>query len=652
MSVLTVIWSLGSGACLAAGIVHGIIWLKQPRARRSRAHLLIMVAGLSAAVTAIFETVLLNTQSLETIQWGVRHINVSTGIVVVSLVWYLAVHLRTVRGWLAWAITDLWFFCLVINFFSANGLIYREIIDLKQVSLPWGGTFTVVEGTVNPWKFLADIASLLFVFYIVDAGIRLYRQGERRRALRVSGSMLFFILLAGIHTPLVDSGYIESPTIISLSFLAIVFALALDLSSDVVKISSLTQSVNNHEKRWETLFENVELTVISFDRNGLLTYVNPFFEKLTGFQQEVVLGQSIKGVLAPSELPQLEALLPIIANEGPRPHSQWTIRCASGEERHLACSSVQLLSEAGQFDGILSVGEDITERLKAEKDLIDEKERTNVILTALETGLVLIDRDLNVTWMNEKLRALIPHGDPIGQKCYSFSKNSTEPCKDCGAQMAFVDGQVHETQRYSEPDGRWHHIISQPIKDSEGNVTHVLESVTDVTEKAESHQKLEEALAEVTRLRDQLEAENTYLQQEIQAANNFEQMIGESRALKYVWHRISQVAETGTTVLIEGETGTGKELVARAIHARSQRADRPLIKVNCASLPANLIESELFGHEKGAFTGAIRERKGHFELAHQGTIFLDEIGELPLETQAKLLNVLKKCFPAFFMIVH
>ena len=147
---------------------------------------------------------------------------------------------------------------------------------------------------------------------------------------------------------------------------------------------------------------------------------------------------------------------------------------------------------------------------------------------------------------------------------------------------------------------------------------------------------------EVVRLNHQLQQENTYLEEELQSHYNLTEMVGESTALHDVFHQVRQVAKTTTTVLITGETGTGKELVARALHQFSDRADRPLIKVNCAALPAELIESELFGYEKGAFSGAVRQHIGKFELAHRGTVFLDEIGELPLPLQSKLLRVLQE----------
>jgi transcriptional regulator with GAF, ATPase, and Fis domain len=139
-----------------------------------------------------------------------------------------------------------------------------------------------------------------------------------------------------------------------------------------------------------------------------------------------------------------------------------------------------------------------------------------------------------------------------------------------------------------------------------------------------------------------LQQQNLYLQEEIKAAHNFEEIIGQSPALQAVLDDVRKVAATDASVLITGETGTGKELIARAIHSSSRRKEKPLVKVNCAALPSGLVESELFGHEKGAFTGALARRLGRFELAQGGTIFLDEIGELPADTQAKLLRVLQE----------
>lgn len=166
--------------------------------------------------------------------------------------------------------------------------------------------------------------------------------------------------------------------------------------------------------------------------------------------------------------------------------------------------------------------------------------------------------------------------------------------------------------------------------------------VTDITDIKKAEQELIEQERIVRELKDKLQEETVYLQEEIKLTSNFEEIITKSPKFRKVLKQIEQVAETESTVLIQGETGTGKELIARAIHNNSNRSDRALIKLNCAALAPELIESELFGHEKGAFTGAYNKKAGRFELADKGTIFLDEIGELPLNLQVKLLRVLQE----------
>jgi formate hydrogenlyase transcriptional activator len=164
----------------------------------------------------------------------------------------------------------------------------------------------------------------------------------------------------------------------------------------------------------------------------------------------------------------------------------------------------------------------------------------------------------------------------------------------------------------------------------------------DISELASARKKIIEKLVEITRLNELLQAENIYLKNQLELSGQQFEMVGESEAIKYLLFKIKQVAPTDASVIIEGETGTGKELVARAIHGESKRKDNPFVKVNCASIPENLIESELFGHEKGAFTSAVEKRIGRFEIANGGTIFLDEIGELPMSLQPKLLHILQQ----------
>jgi len=195
----------------------------------------------------------------------------------------------------------------------------------------------------------------------------------------------------------------------------------------------------------------------------------------------------------------------------------------------------------------------------------------------------------------------------------------------------FLSGCAHETEvRLLRYDGtyRWFLIRRNPLRDEQGRITRWYAAATDIEDRKQAEQRLQD--------------ENVALREEVDRASMFEEIVGISPALHAVLSRVSKVAPTDSTVLITGETGTGKELIARAVHKRSQRSSRAFVSVNCAAIPRDLIASELFGHEKGAFTGATQRRLGRFELAEGGTIFLDEVGELPAETQIALLRVLQE----------
>src|SRR5438445_12409820 len=212
-------------------------------------------------------------------------------------------------------------------------------------------------------------------------------------------------------------------------------------------------------------------------------------------------------------------------------------------------------------------------------------------------------------------------------------------------ERASQDGKDFDHEyRLVMPDGsiKHLHVVAHAVKnDSRGDVSFV-GAVMDVTAAKQSQQALEQAFREIKTLKDQLQSENVVLREEIDKASMFEQIVGTSPPLRNVLSRVSKVAPTDSSVLVTGETGTGKELVARALHRRSRRSSRAFVSVNCAAIPRDLIASELFGHEKGAFTGATQRRLGRFELAEGGTIFLDEVGELPAETQVALLRVLQE----------
>jgi transcriptional regulator with GAF, ATPase, and Fis domain len=219
---------------------------------------------------------------------------------------------------------------------------------------------------------------------------------------------------------------------------------------------------------------------------------------------------------------------------------------------------------------------------------------------------------------------------------------SKEARDDFIRQMNNSDSVVNVETRLHTKEGATRVLLSSAEKLDIAGQKCLLVASSDVTERVANQKALQAALAELQELKNKLEAENIYLQEELKLDPTFGEIVGQSEPIRHLLFQIQQVAPTDTTVLITGETGTGKELVARAIHGASSRRNKPLIKVNCGALSPTLIESELFGHEKGAFTGAVARKLGRFELAHGGTIFLDEIGELPAELQVKLLRVIQE----------
>ena len=202
----------------------------------------------------------------------------------------------------------------------------------------------------------------------------------------------------------------------------------------------------------------------------------------------------------------------------------------------------------------------------------------------------------------------------------------------------------NEERRMVTRDGRILDLVVSAIshRDKTGKVDQLLVASKDVSERVKAERNLRITLAENARLREELQRERDYLREEVNVAMNFGRIVGKSKALRKMLRQVAAVAETPASVLLQGESGVGKELVAHAIHAQSTRVDGPLVKVNCASIPKELFESEFFGHVKGAFTGAHRDRVGRFQLADGGTIFLDEVGEIPRELQGKLLRVLQE----------
>lgn len=294
-----------------------------------------------------------------------------------------------------------------------------------------------------------------------------------------------------------------------------------------------------------------------------------------------------------------------------------------------------------------------TTRYSQAVNKLDRLQTTHeLILEAVGDGIYGVDCEGKTTFVNEAATQILGWRakDVIGKSLHdihhhSYPDGTPYPSNQCPIYSAFTDGEVHE----GDDEFFWHtngtlvpvEYKSTPIME-EGRIKGAVAVFRDISERIKSKKQREEAYEQIKTLKDMLERERDYLRDEINVTLNFGEMIGESQALKHTLCQIEAVAKTQASVLVLGESGVGKEMVARAIHANSLRADKPLVKVNCASIPKNLFESEFFGHIRGSFTGAHRDRVGRLHLASGGTLFLDEVGEIPIDLQGKLLRALQE----------
>jgi PAS domain S-box-containing protein len=320
-----------------------------------------------------------------------------------------------------------------------------------------------------------------------------------------------------------------------------------------------------------------------------------------------------------------------------------------GSVKHVRVVGNPSEDEAGRLEFVGAIT-DITERKRAEQELRRSEGYLAEAQRLSHSGSWAWDtKTRNAFWSQEMFRVLDYDPEKTKPTLSHFLERvhpEDRPLVERAVQEESTrsEASVASDYRVVLPDGTIKHIhaIAHPVMNESGGITEVVGTSMDVTEQYEARAALEMALEEIKALRDKLYRENIALREEIDRSSMFEEIVGESRSLKIVLAQASKVAPTDSTVLITGETGTGKELIARAIHKRSERSARPFVSVSCAAIPHSLIGSELFGHEKGAFTGALQRRLGRFELAEGGTIFLDEIGELPLDTQITLLRVLQE----------
>jgi PAS domain S-box-containing protein len=404
------------------------------------------------------------------------------------------------------------------------------------------------------------------------------------------------------------------------------------------------------------LLDVVPDAVLVVRRDGTIAYANRQAEQMFGYGRDELLRCD------------LETLIPQRFREGHLHH-----RAAYFGDPHVRPmgSGLELqglrkdgsefpaeisLSSIETAEGVHAVStiRDVSERKRQEEALRAAQELGRVALDSLGSHVAVLDRYGKILHVNKAWVRFARENDAGSAASVRPGSNYLEICR-AASERGSKDAELALTGILSVLSGSREVCEIEYPCHSPSEQRYFLMSVTavqepekgaliahsNITELKRAQLELEEAVAEIAELRDRLQAENVYLQEEIRSAHDFEDIVGDSVALKKVLNKVGQVAGTDATVLLLGETGTGKELIAHAIHARSGRKDHVLVKVNCAALPGTLIESELFGHEKGAFTGATGRRSGRFEVADGGTIFLDEIGDLALDLQAKLLRVLQ-----------
>jgi formate hydrogenlyase transcriptional activator len=304
-----------------------------------------------------------------------------------------------------------------------------------------------------------------------------------------------------------------------------------------------------------------------------------------------------------------------------------------GEYRDIHQVGHPVLSPSGDLLEFVGTLIDITERKRAEDKIREQEEELRQIVDLVPQLIAVYGPKRERFYANRT--ALDYLGISLDEWRHKTFAHSTHPDDlerlKASWDHALASGTAYEVElrlRKHDESYRWFLARYNPVRDDKGQITRWYVTATDIEDRKQAE--------------DRLRSENVALREEIDKASMFEEIVGTARPLKAVLSRIAKVAPTDSTVLITGETGTGKELVARAIHRRSRRSSRAFVSVNCAAIPRDLIASELFGHEKGSFTGALQRRVGRFELAEGGTIFLDEVGELPTETQIALLRVLQE----------
>ena len=416
----------------------------------------------------------------------------------------------------------------------------------------------------------------------------------------------------------------------------------LDITQRKLAEATLRQSEERFSKAFRSNPQPMSLTTLA---EGRYIDVNESFLAMSGYTRDEVIGQTSLA-LGIWDNPEGRAdVVQQVREGGSVVNAEMTFRTRNGSERLLLVSAEKF--ELGGEECLLAAANDITERMVAQQALQESEVRFRNMADTAPVMIWVSGADKACTYVNQRWLDFTGHS--MEQELGSGWAEGVHPDDRARSLETYVRAFDRREQfsmeyqlRRADRCFRWVIDSATPRFSQAGEFLGYIGSCMDITDRKESEESLRLAHEEVSRLKNQLQEENIYLQEEIKLGQNFGEIIGASEALKYVLFKIEQVAPTDSTVLISGETGTGKELVARAIHSASPRRDRPLVRVNCGALSASLIESELFGHEKGAFTGASARKIGRFELADGATIFLDEIGELPTELQVKLLRLIQE----------
>lgn len=390
--------------------------------------------------------------------------------------------------------------------------------------------------------------------------------------------------------------------------------------------------------RW--LFRKMPTMATSIGRHGAYRDLNDAFLTRLGYRRAEMVGRRPAEFVTAESARWLEQeLMPTLRRTGRLENKAIHFLSREGEVVECLTNSGVEFDDEGRLIGTISVYVEVTEKARADSKYRDLYRSTPAMLhTVDEHGHVATVTDHWLQKMGYR------RDEVVGRSIIEFYSEADR--KRLGGQSDPELGHefMNQKRQMVTKAGRVLDLVMSAVfhRDDNGNVRRRLVASKDVTERNRAERDLRIALAENARLRDELQRERDYLREEVSVSMNFGRIVGKSEPLKQMLSQIEAVAQTPANVLVLGESGVGKELVARAIHASSDRADAPLVKVNCASIPKELFESEFFGHIKGAFTGAHRDRVGRFQLADGGSIFLDEVGEIPLELQGKLLRVLQE----------